>query len=92
MHGESEQVGGRHLDEGGRLVQRHLSRGNVQPEPGRFLPLQAAGALAPRFSHVPCGALGLPAEEGEEERESKVQVVSSLLFQPSKKSISLHDA
>lgn len=56
----------RHLDEGGRLVQRHLSRGNVQPQPGRFLPLQAAGALAPWFSHVPCRTLGLPAAEVEE--------------------------
>lgn len=42
-----EEFSDRHLDKSGRLVQRHLGRGNVQSEPRRFLPLQAAGALPP---------------------------------------------
>lgn len=51
----------KHLNKSGGLVQRHLSRGNVQPEPGRLLPLQAAGALPLWFSHVLCPTPGLPA-------------------------------
>ena len=50
-----------YLNEGGRLVERHRRRGNVQFEPWRFLPLQAAGALPPWFSHAPCPAPRLPA-------------------------------
>lgn len=56
-----------HLNKGGGLVERHLSRGNVQSEPGRLLPLQAAGALPLRFSHVLRASPGLPATRRQEE-------------------------
>lgn len=59
---------GKHLDESGGLVEGHLSGGDVQSEPGRLLPLQAAGALPLWFSHVLCPTPGLPAtrrQEGE---------------------------
>lgn len=59
-----------HLNKSGRLVEWHLSRGNVQSEPGRFLPLQAAGALPPWFSHVLCPTPGLPATQTEKEEVS----------------------
>ena len=58
-----------HLNKSGMLVQWHLSCGNVQSEPRRFLPLQAAGALPPWFSHVLCPSPGLPATERERENE-----------------------
>lgn len=56
-----------HLNESGRLVERHLCGGNVQSEPGRFLPLQAAGALPPWFSHVLSPTPVLPAARMERE-------------------------
>lgn len=56
-----EIVEGKHLNKSGGLVERHLSGGDVQPEPGRLLPLQAAGALPLWFSHALCPTPGLPA-------------------------------
>lgn len=57
---------GRHLNEGGGLVQGHVGRGDVQAQPGRLLPLQAAGALPLWFSHLLCPPPGLPAARRQE--------------------------
>lgn len=59
-------VGDKHLNEGGGLVQGHVGRGDVQAQPGRLLPLQAAGALPLWFSHLLCPPPGLPAARRQE--------------------------
>lgn len=56
----------KHLNEGAGLVQGHVGRGDVQAQPGRLLPLQAAGALPLRFSHLLCPPPGLPAARRQE--------------------------
>lgn len=78
---EKEIVEDKHLNKSGGLVERHLSRGNVQSEPGRLLPLQAAGALPLRFSHVLCPTPGLPATRRQEKSCYSVSAINQLVVQ-----------
>lgn len=69
-HVREDCVGDRHLNEGGGLVQGHVGRGDVQAQPWRLLPLQAAGALPLWFSHLLRPPPGLPAARRQETTRS----------------------